>query len=73
MADELVVLPDWVKKKSKSQDDEIFRLYFYLMKELHLSYDDLTNMPIPAILAMAEQLGEYSKEQEKAMKKAQRK
>jgi hypothetical protein len=75
MSDAPVILPPWVtaRKQPKDADDDIYRLFFFLHKELNLSFDDLMQMPVPAILEMAEQLNKYGEEQEKEMKKAQRK
>ena len=48
-------------------------IYFFLMKELGLSYGELQEMPVPALFALVEKTNEYNREQEKKMKKAQRK
>lgn len=68
------ILPPWIKNKRRDGDfsDEVRFLFFHLMKELHLSYEDIRKMPLPAILAMSETIVEYNKEQEKAMKKARK-
>ena len=69
----VVPLPPWVSKiNSGKQKGSLQTMFFFLMKELHLSYEDLANMPVPAILAMADELNEYNKEQNKQMKKANR-
>lgn len=69
-----VPLPSWVAKiNKKSNKESISKIYFFLMKELHLSYADISEMPVPAITALIEELIEFNKEQEKQMKKSQRK
>lgn len=67
-------IPSWVQRinESKKKEDEIFKLFFYLMKELNLSYRDLCEMPVPAIIEIADQLVRHAKEEQKAMKKARK-
>lgn len=68
-------LPEWVHKINlkKKESNQVYKLFFYLMKELHLSWSDLMEMPVPAIIQLSEELSEYAKEQEKQAKKANRK
>lgn len=64
-------LPPWVAKIGKKKEEgDIKRLFFFLMKELHLSYDDLLNMPVPAIIGLSDEMANFNKEQEKQMKKS---
>jgi len=41
---------------------------FYLIKELGLSYEDIREMPIPAIVALTEELVAHNKKEAKAAK-----
>lgn len=43
--------------------------FFYLMKELGLSYDDLCNIPVPTLFLLMEELNSHSKREERALKK----
>lgn len=66
-------LPAWVSASARRDTDEgIQRMFFYLSKELHISYVELLQMPVPAILSLSIQLSEWNKEQEREMKKVQR-
>lgn len=63
-------IPDWViDKLSPSNEKTLVTNMFYLMKELHVSYDELCEMPVPAIMMLLNELSEHGKREEKAMKK----
>lgn len=42
---------------------------FYLIKELGLSYEDIREMPIPAIVALTEELLAHNKKEANAAKR----
>lgn len=62
-------IPDHVIKKLGGTKDSTVTNLFYLMKELHLSYSDIKDMPVPAILMLMEELEAHAKREEAAMKK----
>jgi hypothetical protein len=70
MADAPVVMPPWVQEKRK---EGFSNICFWLMKELHLSYQDIMDMPVPAILGLLKEMDAYAKAQERHIKKVKRK
>lgn len=66
-----VPLPPWVQKinKVRKERDDLSLMFFYLMKELHLSYADILEMPVPAILSVLDRAGEAAKEEQRQMKR----
>lgn len=69
-----IPLPPWVQKinKTRKERDDVSLMFFYLMKELHLSYADILEMPVPAILSVLDRTGERAKEQERKLKRSKR-
>jgi hypothetical protein len=47
--------------------------FFYLMKELHLSDEQLLEMPLSRISVLTDELIDHQKREEKAMKKGSKK
>jgi hypothetical protein len=47
--------------------------FFYLMKELHLSDEQLLEMPLPRLMALMAELKEHGEREEKALKKSRKK
>lgn len=60
------------KFKGKTQKSFTTSL-FYLMKELHIQYSELMEMPIPSIIVLIQELQEHSDREAKEMKKSNRK
>jgi len=62
-----------IKKHLRKGTSGFSTAIFYLMKELHLSYFDIQEMPAPAIFILLDELKEHVEREEKAHKKAARK
>ena len=60
---------DVINKFKGAKGSKITTSFFYLMKELHISYFELMEMPIPSIFILLEELKEHNIKEEKAMKK----
>ena len=60
-----------LRKKIKETPTALFeRITFYLVKKGGFSLSDLMESPTPLVLSMYNQLADYYKHKEKAMKKA---
>lgn len=65
-------IPDWVVKKFERENDSTITTFYYLMKELHISYDTLCEMPVPTIILLTKELEKQNKKEEKLLKKTKR-
>jgi hypothetical protein len=63
------MIPKEVLEKLVGKKGGFTRNLFYLMKEVGVSYNDLCEMPIPAILILLEELNSHVERENKAMKK----
>jgi hypothetical protein len=73
MADQPVLLPEWVRKNDKSEASGITRVFSILMVKRNLTYKDILDLPIPAIFCLLEDIEKEAKEEERQMKKSKRK
>lgn len=62
-------IPEHIIKKLGTKNTGLSTALFYLMKELHVSHEELLEMPMPTIFQLLEELGEHSKREQKAMKR----
>jgi len=60
-------------RRHKNNPSEIFgNLCYIFMRDLHLSFDEIINMPIPMANALLKRWEKQRKEEEKQLKKAKR-
>jgi hypothetical protein len=60
---------EYIRKLKLNQSGDYITALFYLMKELHISYCELMDMPLSAINMLLHELKNHQKREEKASKK----
>lgn len=63
-------IPEEVKRKLSGGGGGVTTNLFYLMKELHISYSELMEMPISAINVLLLELSEHAEREKKELERA---
>lgn len=71
MASQNNPLPNWITRGER--DDNLQQAFYVLMKELHLSYDDIMGMPVPAIFSLLRIHAKHVKDEQRELKRARKK